>query len=176
METYQPPSGPRQFIGVLRQGYSGQAIISVTGWNAFTATDADLVNDGLRLTSIQSYPVGWSRQYIGVYGWGNDGSALASVNGYGRLVPMDETLARANALPLGLAAYAFTGSEAVAQRLQRELRAGMLAINHGVIATPEVPFGGVGDSGMGREGGIEGVQAFLQARYVSRGFLPTSDD
>lgn len=94
VETYQPPSGPRQFIGVLRQGYSGQAIISVTGWNAFTATDADLVNDGLRLTSIQSYPVGWSRQYIGVYGWGNDGSALASVNGYGRLVPMDETLAR----------------------------------------------------------------------------------
>lgn len=89
---------------------------------------------------------------------------------------LGEAISRANELPLGLAAYAFTGSEAVAQRLQREIRAGMLAINHGVIATPEVPFGGMGDSGLGSEGGSEGIQAFLQTRYVSRGFLEVRED
>lgn len=89
---------------------------------------------------------------------------------------LDEVVIQANSLPLGLASYAFTHSEAVAQRLQRELRAGMLAINHGLVATPETPFGGVGDSGIGREGGLEGLQAFLETRYVSRGYLPTLQD
>lgn len=80
----------------------------------------------------------------------------------------DTALAEANRLPFGLASYAFTNASQTATRLQNEIRAGMLTINHLGLALPEVPFGGLGDSGIGTEGGSEAIEAYLDTRFVSR--------
>jgi succinate-semialdehyde dehydrogenase / glutarate-semialdehyde dehydrogenase len=85
----------------------------------------------------------------------------------GRFASMDQAMAEANRLPLGLAAYAFTRDLAVAERLTNEIQAGTLAINHLAASFPETPFGGLKDSGLGTEGGHEGVAAFTQTRFVS---------
>lgn len=87
-----------------------------------------------------------------------------------RIQGVDDALAEANRLPYGLAAYAFTGSSATAQRLRAEVRAGMLTINHLGLALPEVPFGGIGDSGYGTEGGSEAVEAYLDTRFVTQAY------
>ncbi len=85
-----------------------------------------------------------------------------------RFDTLDEALARANALPFGLAAYAFTRSARTTERLARDLTAGMVGINHFAVSLAEAPFGGVRESGYGSEGGSEGLHAYLSPRFVSR--------
>jgi succinate-semialdehyde dehydrogenase/glutarate-semialdehyde dehydrogenase len=80
---------------------------------------------------------------------------------------LDDAIARANALPFGLAAYAFTDSAAAADQLSAELACGNLSINHFVASLAETPFGGVKDSGYGREGGVEGLDAYTTAKNIS---------
>lgn len=80
---------------------------------------------------------------------------------------IDAALAEANRLPYGLASYAFTNSLSTERKISEGINAGMLGLNHYVMAMPETPFGGVGDSGMGSEGGIEGMDAYLRPFLVS---------
>lgn len=84
-----------------------------------------------------------------------------------RYASMDEMFTEANRLPYGLAAYAFTSSGETARRLGTEVESGMMTINHVGLALPEVPFGGVQDSGYGTEGGSEAVEAYLETRFVT---------
>jgi succinate-semialdehyde dehydrogenase/glutarate-semialdehyde dehydrogenase len=84
-----------------------------------------------------------------------------------RFKDTDEMLQRANKLPFGLASYAFTKNANTATKLADSIDAGMLTINHHGLALPEVPFGGIKDSGFGHEGGIEGLQVYLSAKFVS---------
>lgn len=79
----------------------------------------------------------------------------------------DAAIAEANRLSFGLASYAFTGDLRRAERLSRDIEAGSLAINHWSASFPETPFGGVKESGLGMEGGSEGLAAFRQTRFVS---------
>jgi succinate-semialdehyde dehydrogenase/glutarate-semialdehyde dehydrogenase len=83
----------------------------------------------------------------------------------------DEAIAEANRLPFGLAAYAYTSSTRTATALASHVESGMLTINHNGLAIPEVPFGGVKDSGYGTEGGREAVEAYLNTKYVSQASL-----
>ncbi|MBR0816540.1 NAD-dependent succinate-semialdehyde dehydrogenase [Bradyrhizobium liaoningense] len=80
---------------------------------------------------------------------------------------LDEAIERANALPYGLAAYAFTRSASNAERLAESVEVGNLSINHFVASVAETPFGGVKDSGYGREGGTEGLQCYTVVKNVS---------
>lgn len=80
---------------------------------------------------------------------------------------LDAVIERANELPYGLAAYGFTDSASTTDRLVRGFEAGILSINHCVGSTPEAPSGGVKDSGWGREGGSEGLEAYLVTKRVS---------
>jgi len=80
---------------------------------------------------------------------------------------LDEVIARANSLPFGLAAYAFTSNPATARTLKSEIETGMLAVNSLHIHSVETPFGGLKFSGYGYEGGIEGLEAFLATKYSS---------
>ena len=80
---------------------------------------------------------------------------------------LDEVIARANSLPFGLAAYAFTNSTRTAGILSDALESGMVGINTYGISTPETPFGGVKDSGYGQEGGIEGLEAYTVKKFVA---------
>ena len=80
---------------------------------------------------------------------------------------LDEAIEKANALPFGLAAYAFTKSASNAERLAESVEVGNLSINHFVASVAETPFGGVKDSGYGREGGTEGLQCYTVVKNVS---------
>ncbi len=89
---------------------------------------------------------------------------IAAVRGFDTL---DEALAEANRLPFGLAAYAFTGSLKTAQAITEGLQTGMLWINQPAAPWPEMPFGGIKDSGYGSEGGPEALEAYLNTKSVS---------
>lgn len=78
----------------------------------------------------------------------------------------DEVLARANASEMGLAAYAFTRSPERARRAVAALKAGMVGINSFALAASEAPFGGTNHSGMGREGGAEGIGDYLDTKLA----------
>ena len=80
---------------------------------------------------------------------------------------LDEAIEKANSLPYGLAGYAFTRSAGNADRLANEVEVGNLSINHFVASVAETPFGGVKDSGYGREGGTEGLQGYTIAKNIS---------
>lgn len=87
------------------------------------------------------------------------------------LVPFDtveEAIAESNRVPFGLASYAFTTSMKTAQALSTYIEAGMLSINHQGIGLPEVPFGGIKDSGYGSEGGTEAIEAYLNTKLVTQ--------
>lgn len=80
----------------------------------------------------------------------------------------DEVVAEANRLPFGLAAYAFTRSARTSQAIGAAIESGMLTINHLGLALPEVPFGGIKDSGYGSEGGTEALEAYLNTKFISQ--------
>ena len=90
------------------------------------------------------------------------------VAGMVRFKTLDEVLKRANSLPFGLAAYAFTGSTRHAQALSSGLEAGMVSINHLGLALAETPFGGIKDSGIGSEGGSETFDGYLNTKFVTQ--------
>src|SRR5262245_28289805 len=79
----------------------------------------------------------------------------------------EEAIAEANRLPYGLAAYVFTRSTARATAAIAEIESGMVSVNHYGLALPEVPFGGVKDSGYGSEGGTEAIEPYLNTRFAS---------
>ncbi|RDW12540.1 NAD-dependent succinate-semialdehyde dehydrogenase [Paracoccus thiocyanatus] len=85
-----------------------------------------------------------------------------------RFATLDEAIVEANRLPFGLASYAFTRSAQTMQRLGLEIDAGMTTINHLGLALPEVPFGGVRESGYGTEGGSEAIDAYLVTKFVTQ--------
>jgi succinate-semialdehyde dehydrogenase/glutarate-semialdehyde dehydrogenase len=85
-----------------------------------------------------------------------------------RFKDTDEMIKEANSLPFGLASYAFTHDAKVATKLADNIEAGMLTINHQGLALPEMPFGGVKDSGYGHEGGTEGLQVYMVQKIVSQ--------
>ncbi len=142
---------------------------------ALEALVNDAVDHGGRLTT--------GGRRIGNTGWFFEPTVLADVPTEARIMNeepfgpvavinrfsnLDSAIAEANRLPFGLAAYAFTGAGSTATRLGNEVEAGMLTINHLGLALPELPFGGIRDSGYGTEGGSEAVEAYLETKLVTR--------
>jgi succinate-semialdehyde dehydrogenase/glutarate-semialdehyde dehydrogenase len=78
----------------------------------------------------------------------------------------DEVIERANSLPFGLAGYVFSNDLRTATRAYEDLEVGMVGVNEMLLATAEAPFGGVKESGMGREGGAFGIHDYLETKYV----------
>ncbi|WP_144150521.1 NAD-dependent succinate-semialdehyde dehydrogenase [Paraburkholderia sp. BCC1885] len=89
---------------------------------------------------------------------------VAAIRGFDSL---EDAIAEANRLPYGLAGYAFTKSFANVHLLSQRLEVGMLWINQPATPTPEMPFGGVKDSGYGSEGGPEALEAYLVTKSVT---------
>lgn len=79
----------------------------------------------------------------------------------------ESAISEANRLPYGLAAYAYTTSAKTSAALGRDVQSGMVSINHHGLALPELPFGGIKDSGYGSEGGTEAMESFLNAKLVT---------
>lgn len=83
----------------------------------------------------------------------------------------DEVVAMANDTDYGLAAFVYTQNLGQAWRMMEALKYGLVGVNEGVIATPEAPFGGVKQSGIGKEGGYQGIEDYLDTKYVCVGGL-----
>ena len=89
-------------------------------------------------------------------------AALSSFKG------IDEVIDRANSVPFGLASYVFSNSIQISTQVANGLEAGMVNINHFGMAHPELPFGGVKDSGMGSEGGSETFDGYLVTKMITQ--------
>lgn len=104
------------------------------------------------------------------------GTRLLNEEAFGPVAPilgvasLEQALREANATSYGLAAYLFTDSASVVHACERGLEVGALAVNTVAVSVPEAPFGGVKDSGMGRESGIEGMEAYLESRFVHQAY------
>jgi succinate-semialdehyde dehydrogenase/glutarate-semialdehyde dehydrogenase len=80
---------------------------------------------------------------------------------------LDEVIAAANNTRYGLAAYVFTNDLTVAWKMAEGLEAGIIGMNDPVPATPQCPFGGMKESGLGRELAHEGLDAYMETKFVS---------
>lgn len=102
-----------------------------------------------------------------------DDSMLMTQEPFGPIAPVvpftdaDEVIRRANSLPFGLSSYVFTNSLQTATKVSNALEAGMVNINHFGSALPETPFGGIKDSGIGSEGGLETFDGYLVTKFVT---------
>jgi succinate-semialdehyde dehydrogenase/glutarate-semialdehyde dehydrogenase len=106
-----------------------------------------------------------------------DNAVCMTVETFAPIAPLlrfdeeSEAIAKANASPFGLSAYAFTTNLDRMFRLSEQLEAGTIGINDGVPSTSNAPFGGVKHSGWGRELGSEGLESFLETKHVSIGVV-----
>jgi len=104
-----------------------------------------------------------------------DGSRLLSEEIFGPVAPVatfsseEQALAAANRTEYGLVAYVYTREIARAFRVCEGIESGMIGLNQGVVSNPAAPFGGVKQSGFGREGGFEGIGEYLETKYVALG-------
>jgi len=102
----------------------------------------------------------------------SDDMLLASEETFGPVAALfnfdteDEAIRRANATPFGLAAYIFTQDVSRSFRVSESLEYGMVGVNTGVISSPVAPFGGVKESGLGREGSHHGIDEFLEVQTL----------
>ncbi len=120
-------------------------------------------------------PAGANRGYFWeptVLGNVSDNALVMNEEPFGPIAPITtfrtyaEVMDRANSLPFGLAGYVFSNALATSTRAYEDLECGMVGVNEMLLATAEAPFGGVKESGMGREGGSYGIQDYLVPKYV----------
>ena len=104
---------------------------------------------------------------------GGDDRLFRQEETFGPMIPVfafdteDEVLAKANASEFGLASYLFTRDLDRAMRIGRRIEAGMCGVNTGLISTPVAPFGGVKQSGYGREGSVHGIDEYVDVKAVT---------
>jgi succinate-semialdehyde dehydrogenase/glutarate-semialdehyde dehydrogenase len=100
------------------------------------------------------------------------GAGILATEIFGPVAPivrfddLDDAIAQANDTDLGLISYVFTGDERIGMSIAERLETGMVGLNRGLISDPATPFGGVKQSGLGREGSHHGMQEFLETKYV----------
>jgi len=101
------------------------------------------------------------------------GAAMLKTEIFGPVAPVvtfgtdEEAVALANATEFGLVSYVYTRDLARGLRVSEALESGMVGLNRGLVSDPAAPFGGVKESGIGREGGHEGLLEFLESKYVA---------
>jgi succinate-semialdehyde dehydrogenase/glutarate-semialdehyde dehydrogenase len=78
-----------------------------------------------------------------------------------------EMVAHANNTEMGLAAYVYTADIGRGMRVSEQLEYGMVGLNRGAMSDPAAPFGGMKQSGIGREGGSEGIYEFCETQYIA---------
>ncbi|HVY58826.1 MAG TPA: NAD-dependent succinate-semialdehyde dehydrogenase [Xanthobacteraceae bacterium] len=136
---------------------------------------ADALEHGAELLAGGKVPAGFNRGYFfepTVLGRVPDDARIMFEEPFAPIAPIatfrdfDDVVARANALPFGLAGYVFSNSLRTATLAAEALEVGMVGINDMLLATAEAPFGGVKESGMGREGGSLGIRDYLEPKYI----------
>jgi succinate-semialdehyde dehydrogenase/glutarate-semialdehyde dehydrogenase len=137
---------------------------------------ADALDKGAKvLTGGQRHPAGDLFYTPTVLTHASDAMALSHEEIFGPVAALvsfsteEEAIQMANASPFGLAAYFYSRDPGRIRRVSEALETGMIGINEGLISTEVAPFGGVKQSGIGREGGRQGVEDFLETKYLCYG-------
>ncbi len=109
-----------------------------------------------------------------------DDADVVNVEPFGPIAPIirfgdfEEAIAIANRLPYGLCSYGFTNSQARSYELARRVESGIMSLNHFGTSQADTPFGGVKESGYGREGGYETLDAFMITKFISQKIKPVT--
>lgn len=144
--------------------------------SATEALVADAVGKGATVAAGGRRPEGFDAGYFyepTVLTGASQDMDVMRVEPFGPILPIApfadaaEGVRMANSTSFGLAGYLFTERTATAVTVAEELEVGMVGINNMVIATAEAPFGGIKESGFGREGGVEGMDPYLVTKYVN---------
>ena len=134
------------------------------------------LESGARLRLGGKRPEGFERGYFyepTVFDRVPDNAPIMAQEPFGPLVPIttfqnfDEVVERANSIEYGLTSYIFTRSQRIAHETADALEAGMVAVNTFALASAETPYGGVKQSGFGREGGSQGINDYLNIKYIN---------
>ena len=150
-------------------------MINARGLNHVQNLIADAIDKGAKLLAGGSAPAGFSKgNFIAptVLSDVPDNARIMIDEPFGPIAPVasfvdfDEVIERANSTPYGLASYLFTTSLKTAALASERIEAGMVGINELAIASAEMPFGGVKQSGIGREGGAFGIQDYLEPKFI----------
>jgi succinate-semialdehyde dehydrogenase/glutarate-semialdehyde dehydrogenase len=150
-------------------------LANARGLEATKALVADAVERGAELLAGGKAPAGFNRGYFfepTVLGRVSDDARIMIEEPFAPIAPIaafrefDDAVARANALPFGLAGYVFSKSLKTATMAAEAIEVGMVGVNDMLLASAETPFGGIKESGMGREGGALGIRDYLEAKYI----------
>lgn len=159
----------------LEEGVQVGPMANRRGVETIRKMTEDAVSKGADLLAGGRVPDGRNQGYFfepTVLGRVPDSAMVMTEEPFGPIAPIttftdyDEVMARANALPFGLAGYVFTNDLGLATRASEDLELGMVGVNEMLLATAEAPFGGIKESGMGREGGSLGVHDYLNPKYI----------
>ena len=159
----------------LEDGTQMGPMANARGLETAKAMVADATSKGAGILAGGAPPSDQNRGYFfepTVLGNVPDDAMIMTEEPFGPVAPLttftdyDEVMARANALPFGLAGYIFSQNLGTATRASEDLEVGMVGVNEMLLATAEAPFGGIKESGMGREGGALGIHDYLEPKYV----------
>jgi succinate-semialdehyde dehydrogenase/glutarate-semialdehyde dehydrogenase len=140
----------------------------------------DAVSKGAEILAGGKAPSAYNRGHFfepTVLGRVPDTAMVMTEEPFGPIAPLTsfsdyhEVMKRANSLPFGLAGYLFTNDLSTATRAYEDLEVGMVGVNEMLLATAEAPFGGIKESGMGREGGSLGIHDYMEPKYVKMKLL-----
>ncbi|MDH3741745.1 MAG: NAD-dependent succinate-semialdehyde dehydrogenase [Hyphomicrobiales bacterium] len=159
----------------MEDGTQMGPMANARGLETAKAMVADATSKGASILAGGAPPSDQNRGYFfepTVLGNVPDDAMIMTEEPFGPVAPLttftdyDEVMARANALPFGLAGYIFSQNLGTATRAYEDLEVGMVGVNEMLLATAEAPFGGIKESGMGREGGALGIHDYLEPKYV----------
>ena len=149
-------------------------MINPTALATVSSLVSTAINDGARALIGGAVPEGPGNFYppTVLVGLAPD-AAILRQEIFGPVAPIvafsneDEAVSLANDTEYGLVAYLYTENLARGLRVAERLEAGMVGLNRGVVSDPAAPFGGVKESGLGREGGHHGILEFLEPKYIA---------
>jgi succinate-semialdehyde dehydrogenase/glutarate-semialdehyde dehydrogenase len=149
------------------------AMVSVKERDKILALVDQAVGEGCQAVAVSEAPASGAflapRLVRGV----EHGSVLTRAEVFGPVAPIvafsstDDAVAMANDSEHGLISYVFAADTGAALRVARRMESGMVAVNRGVASDPAAPFGGVKESGLGREGGFAGIHEFMETQYLA---------
>lgn len=156
-------------------------VINENGFNKIVSQVEDAVSKGAEVLCGNEYDANREKGYFFVHPTVlknvNEDMIIMQEETFGPVIPittfnnLDDAIRIANSTPYGLAAYFFTNDYRTGVYLNESLDFGIIGWNDGAPSAAHAPFGGVKESGIGREGGMEGIEPYLETKYLSIGNL-----
>jgi succinate-semialdehyde dehydrogenase / glutarate-semialdehyde dehydrogenase len=156
----------------ITKGAQLGASVSVKERDKIASLVENSISNGAQVKTGGKSPAGAGAFYPATVLTVNKDNPILKEEIFGPVAPIvitnsdEEAITLANATEFGLIAYVYSSDLKRAIRTAEELESGMVAINKGVISDPAAPFGGVKQSGLGREGGFAGIEEFLETKYI----------